>query len=876
MTKRRRVALSLVVVVVVLILPGGGPAAVPPSHSAAAPVSPLVHPVVGSVPAAFAQPWSVRSGFDPAYRAESTDVMQATGEVSVVVTLWPKDLSFYSPPPAGTAPLGATALADRYGVSPTAYLALEAYFAGAGLTVKRTFSDRLLLTVSGPAPSVGAAFGTTLLSGEWNGRSVTFPSSPAHLPAPFGAEVAAVSGLSTGFDGLTLPAGGWAPLAPAASPSTPSPSRTTNLVTPSAIHTIYGLDALYNYSGSPHYASNVGIALLLWGDGYNPNDITSFFQNEFPSGFPIPTVVPSPVDNASPPSATSDSDPSQAPFELTLDIEWAGSAAPGSTLYPVYAPDGTAANGYSPTTASMVDALNKAVHQLAGVKVISMSFGTSDSSSNSLQPPFDTLFGDAVNAGITLVAASGDKGGTSLDTCRGTADPQYPAASPDVLAVGGTAPVLSEDALGTVNGIASEPGWDRSGGGFSSDYSAPSWQEVGSARTPIGSSGFRGMPDVAAPAAFNAFFFNGRPAAGNGTSFGSPVWAGLVAEIDALRGTAVGFVTPRLYAIGAAQENHTDAIGLADIASGANCVASASTGWDEVTGWGSPRGLGLYEDLVATFVTVSLSAANSATPGTAYTVTATVAKASSGGALANVPVAFTLNARGFAGPCGGTLASAASNTSTNGNATAELTIPTCYLGTSATLSVLVLANGFYGTNSTIITVNLNGISQVLGLLQVFPYNVIGFALIILAAVGIGLKIGTWRRRRRQRNLRRPPVNPATHGDESTTLSRGPSAPGPSGPSGSSGTVVTAPPRPAVAPARPRPAPTSSSPSASPVESSEPPRVPDHLLATPTSIPPYDPATAGSNDRCPSCGASVEPSDTLCGSCGGALRAPSSP
>ncbi|MCI4370561.1 MAG: S53 family peptidase, partial [Thermoplasmata archaeon] len=459
--------------------------------------------------------------------------------------------------------------------------------------------------------AVGAAFGTTERAGVFGDQPVVFAATAPTLPAPYASEVAAVSGLTSALSDFTLPLETFAgPATPLSGSVLPAQGQTTTQVTPSAVHLIYGMDALYNYSGSSHWATGVGIVLLLWGDGYDPNDISTFFSTQYPSEFPAPSIHYYPVDGAPAPSAAALSDPSTGPQELTLDIEWAGSSAPGASLDAVYAPDGPSTNGYSPTDPSMEDALNTAIDNVAGAKVVSMSFGTLDGADVSFQSAFTTSFHEALLKGITLLAASGDNGGTSsgAKNCGGTLAPQFPAASPDVVAVGGTAPVLSVNAFGTVTGLESEPAWNLSGGGFSTDYAAPSWQMVGSAAAPIRTAnGMRGEPDVAGPASDNVFYYHGGTAYGEGTSFATPMWAGLIAEMDAVRGSPLGFVTPHLYAVGASEPT-SGSQGLVLITQGGNCLGGAVDGWDTATGWGSPRALPLFESIAGTYAQIALGA----------------------------------------------------------------------------------------------------------------------------------------------------------------------------------------------------------------------------------------------------------------------------
>ncbi|MCI4322192.1 MAG: S53 family peptidase, partial [Thermoplasmata archaeon] len=567
----RLAAVSGLALLLVLTLPSAValPVAGPP---------PLPHPTsiaASELPAPLLAPLAVRMGFNPTLANGVVVSSPSEAPVTAVLTLWPSAPSFFLTPGPNTPALTPAEVAAEYGLSPGQYSALAAYFVAHGLTIVHTWPDRLFLTVSGPASSVGPAFGTVERMGNYEGRTVVFPATAPSLPPEFASEVAAVTGLASDLSPFTIPfLASPQPAATPASLSSPLQGRTTTLIRAPAVHTIYDLDALYNYSGTPHFASTVGIALLLWGDGYDPSDIATYFSNYYPSDLPVPTVRYYPVDGAPAPSAVALRDPSTGPQELTLDIEWSGSEAPGATLDAVYAPDGPQSNGYSPTDPSMVDALNEAVNSVSGVQVLSMSFGTNDGQDTSFQAAFTTAFHQASLEGITVLAASGDNGGVSGKSCQGNVAPQFPATSPLVLAVGGTAPVLAENGLGAITGLDSEPAWQGSGGGFSASYAAPSWQLVGSAAAPIRAIGMRGVPDISGPAAQNAFYFAGTDSVGEGTSFATPIWSGMIAEMDAVRGHPLGLVTPRLYAVGAL-EGASSSGGLDDITSGGNCLGPA-------------------------------------------------------------------------------------------------------------------------------------------------------------------------------------------------------------------------------------------------------------------------------------------------------------
>jgi len=117
--------------------------------------------------------------------------------------------------------------------------------------------------------------------------------------------------------------------------------------------------------------------------------------------------------------------------------------------------------------------------------------------------------------------------------------------------------------------MAWNEGTDASGGGYSSLFRRPSYQN-GVAR--IGAT--RGVPD--------------------GTSAATPLWAGIIALADQEAGRHLGFVNPAVYTIARGPAYHR---AFHDVVTGDNSVLwptgvftgySAGPGWDPVTGWGSP------------------------------------------------------------------------------------------------------------------------------------------------------------------------------------------------------------------------------------------------------------------------------------------------
>ncbi|MHB1711903.1 MAG: S53 family peptidase, partial [Acidimicrobiales bacterium] len=205
------------------------------------------------------------------------------------------------------------------------------------------------------------------------------------------------------------------------------------------------------------------------------------------------------------------------------------------------------------------------------------------------------LFQRAASAGVTVLAASGDHG--SAQGGGPTPTVQFPASSPWVTSVGGT--TLSATVTGKYQGeVAWNSAAGASGGGVSQIEGEPAYQRCLPAGGQTLLHGFRGVPDVAMNADWNTpvpIYMSLPGSIGGyvtvgGTSEGSPVWAGIAADLDQLAGRSLGFLNPLLYRSGCAG-------GLAnvmhDITVGTNAWGGvpgyvATPGWDPVTGWGSP------------------------------------------------------------------------------------------------------------------------------------------------------------------------------------------------------------------------------------------------------------------------------------------------
>ncbi len=240
-------------------------------------------------------------------------------------------------------------------------------------------------------------------------------------------------------------------------------------------------------------------------------------------------------------------------LETALDVEWAHAIAPNAKILLVEAATQSGAN--------LLNAVDYAASQ-RGVVSISMSWGGAEfPEETSLDSHFKSVFG------AKFFASSGDNGtGAS-----------WPAASPNVIGVGGTRVFLT--AAGT---FSSESAWIGSGGGISAYEKEPAYQA--SYNIPR-SGGMRAVPDVsydAAPASGFPVYHAGKWQEVGGTSAGAPQWAAIAA-------LGSGVSSTQLYADKASSGTTNY---FRDIVSGTNgtCgyLCTARSHYDYVTGLGSP------------------------------------------------------------------------------------------------------------------------------------------------------------------------------------------------------------------------------------------------------------------------------------------------
>ena len=315
---------------------------------------------------------------------------------------------------------------------------------------------------------------------------------------------------------------------------------------------------------------------------------------------------------------------------------------------------------------------------------IGCSWGWTPADPSTLNPYFQKMAAQGQN----FFAASGDSSTWSASNEAWPADNAY------IVSVGGT-DLVTASAGGAWK---SETAWVDSGGGISPDsIPIPSWQQLSGVinSTNKGSTTLRNGPDVAANANFTFYVCADQTTCTaneyGGTSFATPMWAGYVALVNqqlANEGDpTIGFINPTIY-----QQNITSsyATDFHDITSGTSGSFSAEVGYDLVTGWGSPNGVGLINALAPTSTSPAFSI--TASPASVSVVqgsngTSTITTTVSGG----FDSAIALTASGQ--PTGVTLTLSSSTIAAPGSGSSTLTMAVASTTVAGTYTITVSGTG---------------------------------------------------------------------------------------------------------------------------------------------------------------------------------------
>jgi kumamolisin len=364
------------------------------------------------------------------------------------------------------------------------------------------------------------------------------------------------------------------------------------------------------YHFPPGTGAGQQIAIAEFDGGYFPDDLQAYCQK---FGRPVPNVTILSVGQ----NALTLNDilqlPSQqrkdelgASMEVMMDVQIVAGLCPAADIFVYFAPF---------TQKGWVDLLNKVISGNPAQPVtLSISWGLPEDSSDwsaAARNAINNRLQAAALQGITVCISSGDDG-SGDEMTDGRAHVDFPSASPFTLSVGGTmlkgtATQNTEETWWVSPGRRNGHGGGATGGGVSVFFARPQWQNVHIPSLNPGSIDGRVIPDISALSGSPMYdlIFVGHDAPNGGTSASTPMWAALIARINALlpAGKQQRFLTPLLYEQLANGKTRGE-VSCTDITVGQNASNpepgkgyQAEAGFDAVTGWGVPNGIALLNSL---------------------------------------------------------------------------------------------------------------------------------------------------------------------------------------------------------------------------------------------------------------------------------------
>lgn len=350
--------------------------------------------------------------------------------------------------------------ADQFGLSLNDMNRLTAWLKSQGFTIKSIAGGRNEVNFSGTAAQVQSAFKAEIHFYNVNGEQHFANATPLVLPSALNGIVSGVIGV---HNFLMHPTSRF-------QVSTGPRMRASyydasvgfqNFLGPGDVAVMYDINGLYN--GTPAI-NGAGETIAIVGQ----TDIYLDDINDFRAGFGLTQISTSNCTLTSSGLITAcndplfkyvliSDDPGQADSisddlpEADLDIEWSGAVAPGAQVVYINSPD--------PGGSGVIDSMNYAVDPPEGTAipatVVSMSYGACEYLNSA---SFEDVFPQALSEGVTIMSAAGDTGAAACDRnppnnetnppFDGAVDGQgvlYPASSPSVVAVGGTAISLAND-----------------------------------------------------------------------------------------------------------------------------------------------------------------------------------------------------------------------------------------------------------------------------------------------------------------------------------------------------------------------------------------------------------------------------------------------
>ncbi len=566
----------------------------------------------------------------------------------------------------------------RFGPSQADYDEVVAYAKSHGLTVTGGSRDGMEVQVRGPVSAIEEAFRVNMATYRDAETNRVFYGPDREPTTALGFSLWHISGL----DNYSQPHPLYVKRSDYAAAHGIAPEAVVTHATtgsgPSASFLGSDMRAAY-YGGTALTGAGQNLGLLEY-EGTDLADLTTYYKNVGQTNnVPITLLSVDGTGTSCLESAKCDD------TEQTLDMTQALGMAPGLASLVVYIGSSDTAIISAMTTHNPLPT------------TIGCSWGWTPVDPTTLDPYFEKMAAQGQN----FFVASGDSSTWSSSNEAWPADDAY------VVSVGGT-DLVTKSAGGA---WSSETGWVDSGGGISPDKIAiPSWQQLSGVvnSSNKGSTTYRNGPDVSANANFTFYTCSDQTTClaneYGGTSFAAPMWAGYIALVNqqlAANGESpIGFINPTIYAQNITSAYATD---FHDASSGTSGSYSAVTGFDLVTGWGSPNGTGLIDALAPVSTTPAFTIAASpaaVTVTVGKSGTSTITTTVSGGF--DSAVTFTTSGK----PSGVTATFSPASIAAPGSGTSTVTLAAASTTAVGTYTITVTGKGGGLTHAATITLTV--------------------------------------------------------------------------------------------------------------------------------------------------------------------------
>ncbi|HWW13987.1 MAG TPA: protease pro-enzyme activation domain-containing protein [Candidatus Dormibacteraeota bacterium] len=349
--------------------------------------------------------------------------------------------------------------ADRFGLSQNDLNKVTAWLQSEGFQILSLGGGRNSVSFSGTAAQVQRAFRTEIHNYKILGEEHFANSTPLMIPAALNGIVNSVMGVHSFLPQPASRMRGLAGVRNARPDFYDGLFVFPNFLAPGDIATIYGIPA--SLDGTGQKLAIVGQTDIYLSDindfrsgfGLNPiSGCTTSASGLVTSCGPTSTYLQYVLVGSDPgfPSACGDVG------EADLDIEWSGATARNAQIVYVNSPVTLSADCNTVLSGGGVNAsLSAVINPPSGpalAPVVSMSYGACEAQAGDLE----TLLQQGNAEGVTIVNSSGDAGAATCDrnppnnsrpfspAVNGLAV-SYPASSPEVTGVGGTAISLADD-----------------------------------------------------------------------------------------------------------------------------------------------------------------------------------------------------------------------------------------------------------------------------------------------------------------------------------------------------------------------------------------------------------------------------------------------